>query len=174
MQGSFPKHLPRFDYVKKMSSLTLFYPVEGAFLPPSRFFAINLFRKQFFTSNQLDFGSNFITNNPVKGSSQILRFAKVTPEVELFCSIFDLNNVTRRFCDVTTSAFYDVVSKKNLCTKFEPPTTSLQNDFIFRKYGSGVTMMSSSTQNQFLKRILVNTNPLAKFGVPMPFGLGVR
>ena len=41
--------------------------------------------------------------------------------------------------------------KTNLCTKLEPPMTSLQNDFIFRKYGHGVTIMTSSTHVPFSK-----------------------
>ena len=35
-------------------------------------------------------------------------------------------------------------------------------------------MMMSSTKNQFLKKLFVNTNPPAKFGIFTTFRLGVR
>ena len=49
-----------------------------------------------------------------------------------------------------------------------------KNDIIFQKYGCGVTIITSSTQNQFVYKILVNTNLPDKFGAPMIFGLEVR
>ena len=65
--------------------------------------------------------------------------------------------------------------KTNLCIKFEPSVPTSQNDVIFQKYSSDVTVMTSSTQNLFLK---VNSNPLLNphviFGAPMTFDLGVR
>ena len=57
--------------------------------------------------------------------------------------------------------------KTNLCTKFVQLIRSLKNDVIFRKYGSDVTMMTASTQNQFFYKIFVKTNPHAKLSVPM-------
>ena len=59
--------------------------------------------------------------------------------------------------------------KTNLCTKFQP-VTPRKNDVIFKKY---IKMIMSSTQNQFFYKILLNTNPLAKFGVLVNFGLGI-
>ena len=43
----------------------------------------------------------------------------------------------------------------------------------FRKCGSNVTAMTSSTQNFFFPIIVVNTNLRSKLGGPMTFGLGV-
>ena len=51
---------------------------------------------------------------------------------------------------------------------------SSQNDIIFQKCGCDITIMTSSTQNQFFYKNLVNPNPHAKFGVSMTFGLAVR
>ena len=46
--------------------------------------------------------------------------------------------------------------------------TSSKNDVIFPKYSSDVIIL-----NQFFKNVLtVNTNPHAKFGVPVTFSLG--
>ena len=45
---------------------------------------------------------------------------------------------------------------------------------IFQKIGREVAMMTSSTQSQFFRKILVNTNPHAEFSAPIIFGLGVR
>ena len=66
--------------------------------------------------------------------------------------------------------------KTNLCTKFKPPITLYKMMSFLQNtaYGSDVTMMTSLSQNQFLQKILVNFNPLAKFSVPITFGLGVR
>ena len=41
-------------------------------------------------------------------------------------------------------------------------------------YWNDVTVMTSSTQNQFFETFLVNTNPHAEIGVSISFGLEVR
>ena len=45
---------------------------------------------------------------------------------------------------------------------------------IWATYGPGVSVMTSSSENNFSKNDLVNTNPHAKFGVRTTFGLGIR
>ena len=78
--------------------------------------------------------------------------------------ILNLNYVIRHFCDIITLtevfSLKFIVSKTNLYAKFEP--------HIFWKFGSDVTVISSSTQNPFFskkKRWTVNTYPHEKFGV---------
>ena len=66
----------------------------------------------------------------------ILRFAEVTfPNLSIFWPMFNLNDFTRRFCDKSTltEAFYDSESKRNLCTKFESPMTSLKKKTSLKK-----------------------------------------
>ena len=51
----------------------------------------------------------------------------------------------------------------------------IKNDVFFQKYGGhDVTMMTSSTRDQFFWKIVVNINMHAKLSVPMIFGLEVR
>ena len=82
-----------------------------------------------FVSNQLNFELKFITNefwkidgSKVAESFPIIFevFRKHFPKSNHFWIILNLNDVTRRFCDVTdmTLAFYDSVSKIFFLEKF--------------------------------------------------------
>ena len=53
----------------------------------------------------------------------------------IFWHIFNVNDVTRRFCDIATFAetFYDLKLDKNLYAKFEPPMISIAYQLHFIK-----------------------------------------
>ena len=82
--------------------------------------------------------------------------------------MFALNDVTRLFCDITilTYAVCDSVTKK--------PYVKIFTAFDVTEKISNVTVMTLSTQNQCFYKILENTNPHAKFGAFLFFGLGVK
>ena len=145
---------------------------------------INLYKK-FFVSNQLDFESSFIANNSrkfevakVPGSFTILKFSVITfqSKSKHFWSNISLKNVIRSFCIVTilTWAYYDSVSQNKHVQNLNRRWHHCQNDAIFQKYACDVAMMTPSNQNLFFQKILVDSNPHAKFGVSMTLGLGVR
>ena len=103
-----------------------------------------------------------------------MRFAKVTlRNLSIFLETF---NVRRRFRFVTTLVKHFIihVQKTDLCAKFAPPIwrhckTSLP------KYGRDVTTHYNDIINpKQVKKKLVNTNPHAKFSVPMTSSLEVR
>ena len=68
------------------------------------------FRKELFTSNEIEFDSNLFTNNfrklevaDVKGIFPILRFAKLTRQnLSILWPVFNLNDITRHVCDVNS------------------------------------------------------------------------
>ena len=78
-----------------------------AFLPSFVFCVINPFNKKIFIMNELNFESIFTTiipeNLKLTESFSMLRFAKVTfQKLSILWPKFNLNDIIRHFCDVTT------------------------------------------------------------------------